>query len=51
MKQADIDDGHRERLTSARLDELAQLREENRVFARRARPLERVTVSLGRETR
>jgi transposase len=61
VKQADIDDGHRDGMTTAERAELAQLRRENRCCARsatsssgrrlssRGRPGERVPVHRGGE--
>lgn len=51
MKQADIDDGQREGLTSAQLVELAQLRKENRVMREERDILKRATAFFARETR
>ena len=61
VKQADIDDGHRDGMTTAERAELAQLRRENRVLreerdilkrataSSRGRPGERVPVHRGGE--
>ena len=51
VKQADIDDGQREGMTSAQLDELAQLRKENRVLREERDILKRATAFFARETR
>ena len=51
MKQADIDKGGREGLTSVQLAELAQLRKENRVLREERDILKRATAFFARETR
>ena len=51
VKQADIDDGNREGLSSAQLAELAQLRKENRVLREERDILKRATAFFARETR
>jgi transposase len=43
VKQADIDDGHREGLTTSEREELAQLRRENRVLREERDILKRAT--------
>jgi transposase len=51
VKQADINDGNHEGLTSAQLAELAQLRRENRVLREERDILRRATAFFARETR
>ena len=51
VKQADIDDGNGEGLTSVQLAELAQLRKENRVLREERDILKRATAFFARETR
>jgi transposase len=51
VKQADIDAGSRDGLTSVQLAELAQLRKENRVLREERDILKRATVFFARETR
>ena len=51
VKQADIDDGHRDGLTSEQLGELAQLRKENRVLREERDILKRATAFFARESR
>ena len=51
VKQADIDDGNGEGLTSAQLAELAQLRKENRLLREERDILKRATAFFARETR
>jgi transposase len=47
VKQADVDDGHREGLTSGQLAELAHLRKENRVLREERDILKRATAFFG----
>ena len=51
VKQADIDAGDREGLTSGQLAELAQLRKENQVLREERDILKRATAFFARETR
>jgi transposase len=51
VKQADIDDGHRDGLTTAERQELAQLRRENRRLHQDVEILKRATAFFAKETR
>ena len=51
VKQADIDDGHRDGLMTGEREELARLRRENRVLREERDILKRATAFFARETR
>ena len=51
VKQADVDDGHVEGLTTSEREELAALRRENRRLTQDVEILKRATAFFARETR
>ena len=51
VKQADVDDGHREGLTTSEREELARLRRENRRLTQDVEILKRATAFFAEETR
>ncbi len=51
VRQADVDDGHREGLTTSEREELAQLRRENRRLTQDVEILKRATAFFAKETR
>jgi transposase len=51
VKQADIDDGHRDGLSTSEREELAQLRRENRRLTQDVEILKRATAFFAKETR
>jgi transposase len=51
VKQADIDDGRRDGLTTGEREELARLRRENRRLAQDVEILKRATAFFAKETR
>ena len=51
VKQADVDDGHREGLTTSEREELARMRRENRRLTQDVEILKRATAFFAEETR
>jgi transposase len=51
VKQADVDDGHVDGLTTSEREELAQLRRENRRLSQDVEILKRATAFFAKETR
>ena len=51
MKQADVDDGHVEGLTTSEREELARLRRENRRLSQDVEILKRATAFFAKEAR
>jgi transposase len=51
VKQADIDDGHRDGLATSEREELARLRRENRRLSQDVEILKRATAFFAKETR
>ena len=51
VKQADVDDGHREGLTTSEREELARLRRENHRLTQDVEILNRATAFFAKETR
>ena len=51
VRQADVDDGHRDGLTTSEREELARLRKENRRLSQDVEILKRATAFFAKETR